>query len=61
MDRGEYVGERPELKGKHAYVSPGEEGQVKAQFDDLNLLELACGWHEFPTTDFAILVPVSWG
>lgn len=47
---GRYIGEGP-LHGKTALLCEGEEGEVKAQFDDLTLPQ-AYGWHAFPATDF---------
>jgi hypothetical protein len=61
MDRAKYTGtEYPELIGKRALIleHPEDDTLVLAQFDDLDLVPWAHGWHALPKRDMSLLVEV---
>lgn len=49
-----YCGNDERLKGNSALVTRQDDEFVVAQFDDLNLGDVAYGWHKFPATDFKL-------
>ena len=53
MAHGVYVGSNLRLSRKGALLERGEDGKLRAQFDDLTLKE-AYGWCTFDATDFVI-------
>lgn len=58
MNRGIYIGETEELKGRTALLRMGNPpGKVLAQFDhiptEVDGVDLSHGWHEFSAQDFS--------
>lgn len=51
QDVGHYVGSIEHLKGKRALLIKVNDKFLRAQFDDIKLVE-AFGWRDYPYTDF---------
>jgi hypothetical protein len=58
MNRQQYIGPIPHLRGRTAKVQARETspGQVMAQFEDAYLME-ARGWWQFAAGDFQVRAP----
>lgn len=54
--QGKYIGSDPKLAGETVIVRPVGDGKEKllVQFDNLELGDLAQGWHQYPASDFEI-------